>query len=350
MTRLGVAAALVAGRWVRGDVEVEHGTVRGVGLSPAVGTRVVVSGFVEHQINGFAGVDFGRADDEDYHRVAEALPATGVTAFRPTLYSLPFDDYHAALEVIARVRSRPPVGARILGAHLEGPFLAPAWLGAHDATTFLAPDVALVAALVAAGPVGLVTLAPELPGALEVISWLVSQGVVVSVGHTDATAEECRAAFDAGATMITHCYNAHRRFAPRDPGPLAAALNDERVAVGLIADGIHVADEALRLVARAAPQRMVLVTDAIAAAGCDPAAWNGRGSAVTVVDGAARLADGTLAGSVATMDRCVRKMISLGVPSEVVLAAAGGDRLRPGRAVDLVVLDDAWRVVEVHLI
>src|SRR5690606_28944146 len=126
---------------------------------------------------------------------------------------------------------------------------SPSWSGAHDRTHLVVPDPALAVQLVTAGPVDLVTLAPELPGALDLVRWFVARDIRVSVGHTDATAEQCRSAFDAGATMLTHCFNAHRRFGARDPGPAGAALVDRRVSVGLIADGHHVADDVLKLVA-----------------------------------------------------------------------------------------------------
>jgi N-acetylglucosamine-6-phosphate deacetylase len=250
-----------------------------------------------------------------------------------------------ALATLKAVHASPAAGARAGGAHLEGPFLSPRWAGAHDPDRLLAPDRAIADRLLDAGPLAVMTLAPELPQALALVEYLVHRGVSVSIGHTDATAEQCHDAFDAGAAMLTHCYNAHRRFAGRDPGPFGAALADPRVEVGLIADGVHVADDSLRLVAAAAPGRMVLVTDAIAPAGTASDSWTAGGVEVTVRDGAARLADGTLAGGVGTMDGCVRRMIGLGVAPEVVIRAAGGGRLRPGAPADVVVLDDAWEVV-----
>lgn len=368
MTRLGVSAALVAGQWIRGDVDVVDGRVTSIGLYPTIGTRVLVSGFIDHQINGFGGVDFRRADEDDYRRVGEMLLETGVTGYHPTVFSMPVDGYEDALAVLAEVhrhrRSDHSLddragrraaatgtagstdGATALGMHLEGPFLAAEWRGAHDIETLIDPDPDVLDRLLGAGPVASMTLAPELPGAPDLIRRLVDAGVGVSIGHTGAGAAECHEAFDTGATMITHWGNAHRRFTMRDPGPAGAAVADGRVSIGVIADGVHIADDSLRMLAAAAPDRLVLVTDAIAAAGVDPETWNSKGTPVTVADGSARLADGTLAGSVATMDSCVRHMIDLGVPSTAVLAAAGGNRLRPGRSTGLVVMDDGWRVID----
>ncbi len=347
MTRLGVAAALVGGGWVAGDVEVVDGVVTSVGLSPAVGEAVVAPGFVDQQVNGFAGVDLRSADEQGYATVADALLAHGVTTFLPTYYSTSVDDYVAALQVLRSVHADPPGGAHVGGAHLEGPFLSPTWAGAHDARHLVAPDPAIAVRLVSAGPVDLVTLAPELPGALDLVRWFVARDIRVSVGHTDATAEECRLAFDAGASMLTHCFNAHRRFGARDPGPAGAALVDRRVAFGVIADGHHLADDVLRLVATTAPDRMRLVSDAIAPAGTDAVTWATGGASVRIGGGRAELSDGTLAGSVTPLDDAVRRMVALGVPPEVALrAAAGGRRLAVGSVADLVVLDDGWRVAD----
>ncbi len=370
-TRLGVSAALVAGQWIKGDVALEGNRLVSIGLAPAVGSKVVVSGFVDHQINGFAGVDFRTADESEYARACEALLATGVTRFNPTLYSSSIDQYCDALGVLAQVHRRPPSGAWALGAHLEGPFLSRVWKGAHDPELLVDPNPLVVERLLRAGPVDLITVAPELPGAMDLIADLVAEGVRVSIGHSDASASQCREAVDAGASMITHVFNAHRRFAPRDPGPAAVALTDDRVSVGVIADGVHLDVDTLRLIARSTSDRMVLVTDAIAPAGLASVSWADRWerregderrvayresasewesapARVTVIDGAARLNDGTLAGSVATMDACVRRMIGLGVSSKVVLNAAGANRLRLGRSVDFVVLDDQWQVLDAY--
>lgn len=347
MTRLGVAAALVRGRWIRGDVDVEatDGRLNAIALTPPVGSKLLVSGFIDRQINGFAGVDFRSAHETDYARVGEALLSTGVTRYHPTLYSSSVSQYCEALAVLAQVHHRRPPGAMALGAHLEGPFLSPEWSGAHDTRLLLTPDTDVMDALLSSGPVDLVTLAPELQGALGLIGELVRRRIRVALGHTDATPNQMRAAIEAGASMLTHCFNAHRRFSSRDPGPAGVALTDERIEVGLIADGVHVADEALVLAARAAGDRLVLVTDAIAPAGLTLSRWEVPGrEAVNLTTGVARLDDGTIAGGVATMDQCIRKLISLGLPSGSVLRAAGGDRLRPGNTADLVVMDESWEV------
>jgi N-acetylglucosamine-6-phosphate deacetylase len=182
--RLGVEAALVDGRFVRGDVEVDDGRIAAVGLASPNGRGVAVPGFVDLQVNGFGGVDFIDADADGYRRAGDALLETGVTAYLPTFITAPEDRLVAAIRGV-------PVGVdgpRVLGVHLEGPFLAPGRLGIHPASARRDPDVELLARLLAAGPVRLVTVAPELPGADELIALLLRHEIAISCGHSDATA------------------------------------------------------------------------------------------------------------------------------------------------------------------
>jgi N-acetylglucosamine-6-phosphate deacetylase len=353
--RLGVEAALVGGELVRGDVELVDGRVAAVGLAGA-GTGVAVPGFVDLQVNGFAGVDFATADADGYRRAAAALAETGVTAFQPTLITA------SEAELVAALREVPSdsSGARILGVHLEGPFLSPRRLGAHPPEAQRDPDLELAARLLDAGPVTYMTLAPELPGALELIDALHARGVVVSCGHSDATAAEAERAFERGVRTVTHLFNAMRPFAHRDPGLAGAALARDDVVVQAIVDGVHLAPETTRVVAKAAAGRLALVTDAIAAAGVgDGASWLG-GSEVEVRDGVARRADGRLAGSVVTMPQSIRNLCALGVPLAGAVAAAtvaparvlGRDdlgMLTVGGRGDVVVLDDRLEVRSAHI-
>ena len=337
---------------IAGDVDVIDERVAAVGLSPA-GRGIASPGFVDLQINGFAGVDFRRADRAGYETATSALAATGATTILPTFYSSTVDEYVASLAVLRAVRDSPPPGTRIGGAHLEGPFLSRAWAGAHDPTRLVMPDLIALHRILGAGPLALMTVAPELAGADEVIRRLRMAGVVVSMGHTDADAETTHVATGLGVAMLTHCWNAHRRFASRDPGPAGVAL--ARMLVGLICDGVHVADDAIRMTFAAAEGRVCVVTDAVAPAGTDADSWNMDGIEVTVHDGEARLDDGTLAGSVATMDSSLRNLIALGIPPRVALDAMsrvparavdlGPHDLTPGSDADLVVLDDTWAVL-----
>src|SRR4051794_27888542 len=217
--KLGVEAALVDGLLVRGDVEVDDGRIVAVGLS-SPGRGIAVPGFIDLQVNGFGGVDFLDADADGYRRAGDALLETGVTAYLPTLITTPEHQLVAAMAEVPVGESRP----RILGMHLEGPFLSPNRLGTHEASARRDPDLALLERLLDAGPVRLMTLAPELAGADALIDRLVERGVTVSLGHTDATAEQANAAFDRGARSVTHLFNAMRPFLHRDPGIVGAAL------------------------------------------------------------------------------------------------------------------------------
>jgi N-acetylglucosamine-6-phosphate deacetylase len=348
--RLGVEAAVVDGALIAGDVEVEDGRIAAVGLAGR-GRGVAVPGFVDLQVNGFAGVDFMRADAADVRRAAEAMLQTGVTAFQPTLITAAEDDLVAALGELPADGMRP----RMLGVHLEGPFLSPKRLGAHPAEHRRDPDVALAERLLAAGPVTYMTLAPELPGALELVDLLHARGVVVSLGHTDATAEEATAAFRRGVCTVTHLFNAMRPFGHRDPGVAGAALARPDVIVQLILDGNHVAPETARIVWSVAGGRMALVTDAIAAAGAGDGRFTLADVEVEVANGVARRADGTLAGSSVTMIDAVRNLHALGVPLAEAIGAATAaparaarrtdvGSIRPGARADVVVLDDALEI------
>lgn len=360
---LGVGAALVDGAILGGDVCVgRDGTVESVGV-PYVGRRssMAVPGLVDLQVNGFAGVDLRHADEDGYRAAGAALAAHGATAVQPTFFGCSVDGYVDALSVLAAVRHRrlgdvpSPTGCRFLPAHLEGPFLNPTFKGAHDARTFLEPSVEVADRLVGTGQVGFVTLAPELVGGIELVRHLAGLGVVVSIGHSDADDDTTVAAIDAGARHLTHCWNAHRRLTSRDPGPAAVALVRPLVAVGLIVDRVHVADETVRLTLKAAKGRVAATTDAIAPAGTtsepDAPPWDvGSGMAVSVTDGRATLADGTLAGSVATPIEILRNLMRIGLDLDDAVDCCGGVqrrllglddvRVRPGDTADLVVLDD----------
>ncbi len=359
--RLGVAAALVEGTLVEGDVLVESGRVRGVGLGGGLGRGLAVPGFVDWQVNGFGGVHFATAGPQEYLRAAEVLAREGLVWVAPTLIGLDAEGYLAALGVLAEVRRGHP-GAGFTGAHLEGPFLSGEWRGAHDPVSLCDGDPGLATALVDTGQVAMMTLAPERTGVEAVVPALARAGVLVCLGHTGSTAEACRRAEELGARALTHCWNAHRRFAPRDPGPAGWALSSPRVTLGLIADGVHVAPETLVLTLAAAPGRVAVTTDAVAPAGTTAGEWQLPGSApgaqssVTVSDGAARLADGTLAGSVATPTSMLRVLEFAGVPLALAIEAMSAPQawalglgewhLRPGDPANITVLDDDRTVLQ----
>jgi N-acetylglucosamine-6-phosphate deacetylase len=350
--RLGVEAAIVEGVLLRGDVEVADGRIASVGLASSNGTGIAIPGFVDLQVNGFGGVDFAAADAAGYKTAGDALLDTGVTAYQPTLITAPEDDLVAALHEVPR---GVPAGPQILGVHLEGPFLSPHRLGAHPAAARRDPDRSLLERLLDAGPVGYVTLAPELPGALELVDLLHERGVVVSCGHSDATAAQAAAAFDRGVGTVTHLFNAMRPLGHRDPGIAGAALVRDDVIVQVILDGHHLADETAQVVWRTAAGRVALVTDAIAATGTTDGSCRLGGVEVEVRDGVARRADGVIAGSVVTMIEAVRNLHALGVPLVDAVAAATSVPARAvrrpelgilceGGTADVVVLDDRLEI------
>jgi N-acetylglucosamine-6-phosphate deacetylase len=350
--RLGVEAVLVNGALVPGDLEVTDGHVVGVGLARRGRRGIAVPGFVDLQVNGFGGVDFADADADGYRRAGEALLETGVTAFQPTLITAPEDELVAALREVPIEANGP----RILGVHLEGPFLSPTRLGAHPSEGRRDPDPELLQRLLAAGPVRQMTLAPELDRALELIDLLHERGVTVSLGHSNATAEEAQRAFDRGVSTVTHLFNGMRPFSHRDPGIAGAALARGDVVVQVILDGHHLAEEAARLVWRAAAGRVALVTDAMAAAGVSDRDGDYKlgGLAAEVRDGVARRPDGVLAGSVLTMVEAVRALHALGasLPEAITAATTVPARvarystttLHPGSDADVVVLDDRLEI------
>jgi N-acetylglucosamine-6-phosphate deacetylase len=346
--RLGVGAALVDGAWVPGDVEVADGKIAAVGLESANGNGLAAPGFVDLQVNGFAGVDFFAADTDGYRRAGRGLLECGVTSYQPTFITSPEDNLVAALAEVPTNGAAP----RVLGAHLEGPFISPERLGTHPAEARRDPDPALLERLLAAGPVSHMTLAPELPGALDLVDVLRKRGVTVSFGHSDATAGEAREAFACGVKTVTHIFNAMRPFAAREPGLAGAALVASEVVVQVILDGVHLADDTARLVWQAAAGRVALVTDAIAAAHAGDGAYTIAGVDFEVEDGVARNADRVLAGSTVCMIDAVRNLVALGASVEAALAAASTlpaqiagrpelGTLAPGSVADVVVLDDS---------
>jgi N-acetylglucosamine-6-phosphate deacetylase len=352
--RLGVEAALVRGALVAGDVDVEDGVVVDVGLAGGTRGRIAVPGFVDLQVNGFGGVDFLAAATEDYVRAGEALLLTGVTAYQPTFITA------AESTIVDALRALPVNGARprILGAHLEGPFLSPERLGTHPQAHRRDPDLDLLERLLEPGGVAEMTLAPELPGAGAVISRLLERGVVVSAGHTNATAEEARAAFDLGVSTTTHLFNAMRPFRSRDPGIIGVALTRPDVFVQMIVDGHHLADETVRLVWAAAGGRLALVTDATAGASNGGGIYQLGEVEIEVADGPPTREDGVLAGTVLTMIDAVRNVHALGIPFEDAIGAATAvparilgrtdvGVLEPGAAADIVVIDDRLDIVHV---
>jgi N-acetylglucosamine-6-phosphate deacetylase len=311
---------------------------------------VLVPGLVDMQVNGVFGVDFAAAKSEDWAMVAARLPETGVTAFAPTFITGPLTDLAEALTRVAAVHASPPPGARVLGAHVEGPFLADSRRGAHNPAYLIDPTPEAVTALLDAAPAGtlaVLTLAPERPHGIDAIRRLAAAGVLVSVGHSDATGDQVADAADAGARAVTHLFNAQRPLHHREPGVPGHALVDDRLALGLIVDLHHVTSDVVRLVFAAAGNRVVLVTDAVGSAGMPPGRYELGGEPVLVEPGRPPVReDGTIAGSGLRLDEAVRNTVDLGVALPVAVDAATRrpadllrradlGRIEPGAAADL---------------
>ena len=259
---------------------------------------IACPGFIELQFNGGFGHDF-TADPARIWEVAAALPRYGVTAFLPTIITSPLETIAAAQQVVSTGRPGGFRGAEPLGLHVEGPFLNPQKKGAHNPRYLRAPDAGAVAGWSPATGVRLVTLAPELPGALAVIALLADRGVLVSAGHSAAGFDQAKAAFDAGIRYGTHLFNAMPPLQHREPGLPGALLTDARPIVGLIADGVHTHPSIVSLAWQAlGSKRLNLVTDAMAALGMPPGTHRLGDFDVSVDATSARLADGTLAGSI----------------------------------------------------
>jgi N-acetylglucosamine-6-phosphate deacetylase len=373
----GEAGAPLRGRWLLPDrvagarVTVAGGRVVDVVEEPLEDDGWWVPGFVDVHVHGGGGGDAMDGADGVRALAAAHLPH-GTTALLPTTLTAPWSEVLAGLRGIATVQHEdalavaadapPPARAAVLGAHLEGPFVSPERLGAQPPFA-LVPTPERVAAVLALGVVRVVTLAPELAGAREAAAAFARGGVRVSLGHTvadAATAEDVMAAVrEAGGVVgATHLFNAMSGLTGRAPGVVGAVLGDPQAFAELIVDGHHVVGAAVRTAFAAKGPRQLLVTDAIRAAGSDVRRTTLGPHAVTIDGGAARLADGTLAGSVLTLDVAVRTAVAMGVPVEVALRAASQapaaylgladrGRVAPRAHADFVRLDADLHVREV---
>ncbi|HEY3629252.1 MAG TPA: N-acetylglucosamine-6-phosphate deacetylase [Jatrophihabitantaceae bacterium] len=334
-----------------GWLEVDAGRIVGAGPGPAdgvdLGGRYLAPGFVDLHVHGGGGASF--VDDP---RAAVAFHQRhGTTTLLASLVTAPIPELADQITALAPLVADGTIG----GVHLEGPFLAAARCGAHDPALLRAPTRADVAALLDAGPVRMVTIAPELPGAVEAIRQVVDGGAVAAIGHTDATYDEARAGLAAGARVGTHLYNAMRPLHHREPGVITALL-DSDVTLELVVDNVHIHPALVSWTIRvAAAGRIALITDAIAAAGVGDGAYRLGGLDVTVLDGVARLTQGgSIAGSTLTLDAALRHTVASGVPlvdavaalTSVPAQALGLDAgtLSVGAAADLVVLSPSLEV------
>jgi N-acetylglucosamine-6-phosphate deacetylase len=281
---------------------------------------IVSPGMIDLQVNGAAGHEVaGGAGSID--AISRWLVQSGVTAWLPTVVTADAARYPLVFASWGAIDRE--TGAIPLGLHLEGPFLSPARKGAHQLRYIEAASDELFAQWLGETSIALVTLAPEREGAIERIRLLIDRGIVVSLGHTDATCEQFLSGIDAGATKATHLFNAMSPIHHRQPGAMVAALLDDRVTCGLIPDGVHAHPEMVRLALRTkGPDRIAIVSDMMSATGLGAGDYSLGGQTVTVTETTARLADGTLAGAVITMDDAVRNLVDWGVsPAEALYMA-----------------------------
>jgi len=320
----------------------------------------IVPGFVDTHVHGGGGHDYATTDPDEARAAREFHARNGTTTSYASLVTASLDDLVAQLGTLAGLVA----SEELAGVHLEGPFLSPGQPGAHEPSLLRPPDPAAVDRLLEAGDgvLRMVTLAPELPGGLDAVRRFVAAGVHVAVGHTEADDDLVAAALDAGADVGTHVFNAMRPVHHRRPGPVPRLLTDPRVAAELIADGFHVDRGVLRMaIAAAGPDGVVLVTDAMVAAGMPDGAYALGGLEVRVTDGQARLVDadgrpGSIAGSTLTTARAFALVAALtDIPTAARLAATNPGRrhgldagvLAPGRPADLCVVDDDGGLVRV---
>ncbi len=351
------------GRVVEGEIELKNGRIvrvepGGKGVGADLDTDgIVVPGFVELQINAGFGHDL-TFEPESVTMLAEKLPSTGVTAFLATLITSPLEEYPQKLRTLAGAALEAK-GAVVLGTHLEGPYLNPASKGAHDPLLMREPNMDELPMLLGDGFTRLMTLAPELPGAHELIAELCRRGIVVSMGHSAATYEQAVEAMNRGVSYGTHLFNAMPAFHHRKPG-LIGALLTHPIPIGMIVDGLHLHPETVRLVYQVKGSAgITLVTDAMAALGMPPGRYVLGNQEVTVrPDGSARLADGTLAGSTLSMNRAVWNMVRFSgctlaqavemaslTPAKVLGLESRKGRIAPGYDADLTVLGSSGEVL-----
>ena len=340
------------------EMEVEEGRI--VSVRPPSGRRadidasdrIAAPGYVDIHVHGGAGFDAMDGSYDAIAGLAKHLARHGVTSFLAATLTAPWDEIRAALSSVREAMQRGTAGAECLGAHLEGPFINPKNKGAQVAEYVREPSVEEIERELGdlINVIRIATVAPEMPGGIELIRHLTERGITVSLGHTDATFADAQAGIEAGARNLTHTFNAMRGLHHREPGAIGAVLSDDRTRAELIWDNLHVHPAAAALVIRAkGPEGVALISDAMRAAGLPDGTYTLGAHTVHVRSGEARLADGTIAGSTLTLDRAVRNAASrfaaadaIRMATETPARAAGLDgrkgRLAPGFDADIIFL------------
>lgn len=317
------------GRFVRGGFSVENGRFAHVledvpGPAEDLDGALVIPGLVDIHVHGCAGADFSDGDYAGLVRMARYLARRGVTSFAPASMTLPYDALDKAFHAAARLRREGLAdGARLMGIQMEGPFLSREKRGSQNPAYLRLPDWDRFLRLydAAEGLLRIVDVAPELPGAVE-FTRRASEKCRVSVAHTAAGYDQAAAVFDAGATHLTHLFNAMSGIHHRHPGPIGAASERENVTVELICDGIHVHPSAVRMAFRLFPGRICLISDALRCCGMADGSYSLGGQEILLSGGVARLTGGAIAGSAADLYQCMRRAVSFGIPREQAVWAA----------------------------
>ena len=317
------------GRFVRGGFSVENGRFAHVledvpGPAEDLDGALVIPGLVDIHVHGCAGADFSDGDYAGLVRMARYLARRGVTSFAPASMTLPYDALDKAFHAAARLhREGLADGARLMGIQMEGPFLSREKRGSQNPAYLRLPDWDRFLRLydAAEGLLRIVDVAPELPGAVE-FTRRASEKCRVSVAHTAAGYDQAAAVFDAGATHLTHLFNAMSGIHHRHPGPIGAASERENVTAELICDGIHVHPSAVRMAFRLFPGRICLISDAMRCCGMADGSYSLGGQEILLSGGVARLTGGAIAGSAADLYQCMRRAVSFGIPREQAVWAA----------------------------
>lgn len=317
------------GRFVRGGFSVENGRFAHVledvpGPAEDLDGALVIPGLVDIHVHGCAGADFSDGDYAGLVRMARYLARRGVTSFAPASMTLPYDALDKAFHAAARLRREGLAdGARLMGIQMEGPFLSREKRGSQNPAYLRLPDWDRFLRLydAAEGLLRIVDVAPELPGAVE-FTRRASEKCRVSVAHTAAGYDQAAAVFDAGATHLTHLFNAMSGIHHRHPGPIGAASERENVTAELICDGIHVHPSAVRMAFRLFPGRICLISDALRCCGMADGSYSLGGQEILLTGGVARLTGGAIAGSAADLYQCMRRAVSFGIPREQAVWAA----------------------------
>lgn len=312
--------------FLKTDIRIENGKIAeiGDGLSGTetkdIDGLYLLPGLIEEHFHGANGYGVLGATAEDFLKIAEFEAACGVTTITPTLSSYPDEDVYSCIESIKQAMQQQTGGSRILGLHLEGPFLSNKYRGAHNPSNLKNPTVERLSGFLEAaeGCVKVLTLAPELEGAIDTIKYAVSKGIAVEIGHSEATFQEAVSAIDAGASISTHTFNAMVPLNHRNPGILGAVLTDDRVHCEVMADLGHVAGAVVKLIYRAkGVDRVNIVSDSTNFAGYPDGEYSEKGNKYTVKKGIAYLENGTITGSVYTIFDGVRNCVKeLGIPLE----------------------------------